>query len=92
LNVHPLVGFTTATQAAIQAAVVTYLNALGIGQTAVWSEMFGAAVSVNPNPNTPLFSVRSLYLGTSASPAATSDIPIAFNFASSGSTVVVNLV
>jgi uncharacterized phage protein gp47/JayE len=92
LNVHPLVGFTTATQAAIQAAVVAYLNALGIGQTAVWSEMFGAAVSVNPNPNTPLFSVRSLYLGTSASPAATSDIPIAFNFASSGSTVVVNLV
>jgi hypothetical protein len=94
LNVHPLGGFTTATQAAIQAAVVAYLNALGIGQTAVWSEMFGAAVSVNPNPNTPLFSVRSLFLGTSVSPASTSDVNISFNAAASGANgnVIVNLV
>jgi uncharacterized phage protein gp47/JayE len=94
LNVHRLGGFTSAIQAAIQAAVVAYLNALGIGQTAVWSEMFGAAVSVNPNPNTPLFSVRSLYLGTSISPSATADVPVAFDFSSSGSNanVTINLV
>ena len=92
LNVHQLSGFTSATQAAIQAAVASYLNSLGIGQTAVWSELFGAAVSVNPNPITPLFSIRSLYLGTIASPTYTNDVPIPYATAATAATVIVNLV
>ena len=94
LNVHPLGGFTSTVQSSIQVAVVSYLNSLGIGQTAVWSQLFYAAGSVQPNIDTPLFSIHSLYLGTSASPTQTADIAVAFNAAASGTSayVVINLV
>jgi uncharacterized phage protein gp47/JayE len=59
LNVQALTGFTSATQAAIQTAVVNYLNGLGIGQTVIWSQVIYAATSVNANPEVPLFSVHA---------------------------------
>ena len=94
LNVHALAGYTTATTAAIQTAVVDYLNSLGIGQTAVWSQLFYAAGYVQPNIDTPLFSIHSLYLGTSAGPSQTFDVPIAYNYSAAGGStnVVINLV
>jgi uncharacterized phage protein gp47/JayE len=94
LNVHPLQGFTSATQAAIIANIVAYLNSLGIGQSVVWSELFGAAVIANPNPAAPLFSIHALTLGTSPGPVGTSDVPVSHNVASSGITadVIVTLV
>lgn len=58
LNVQAFTGFTTVTQAAIQLQVVDYLNNLSIGATVVFSQVIGAAVSVNPNPEQPLFSVQ----------------------------------
>jgi hypothetical protein len=63
LSVHALAGFTSATQAAIQTAVVNYLNSLGIGQNVVFSEIYGAALSARPNPDQPLFSIRSGQIG-----------------------------
>jgi uncharacterized phage protein gp47/JayE len=59
LNVQGFAGFTSATQAAIQAAVVNYLNNLGIGQTVVWSEVIASAATVNPNAEQPLFSIHA---------------------------------
>jgi hypothetical protein len=66
MNVHGFAGFTTATQAAIQTAVVNYLNGLSIGETVVYSQLYWAAASVQPNQEAPLFSVRSVTLGQQA--------------------------
>ncbi len=94
LSVHALAGFTTATQTAIQTAIVNYLNSLQIGQNVVLSELYGAALSVRPNPDAPMFSIRALTLGTSASPTGTSDVTISFNQVAQGLTanVVLTLV
>jgi len=94
LNVHPLQGFTSATQAAIIANIVAYLNSLGIGHSVVWSELFGAAVMANPNPAAPLFSIHALTLGVAPGPSGTADVPVSYNVASSGITadVIVTLV
>lgn len=79
LSVHGLnAGFTTATQAAIVAAIVTYLNSLSIGEEILQSSLYGAALSVIPNPLQPLFSIRALTLGITASPVGTTDIVLDF--------------
>lgn len=66
MNVHGLTGFTSATLAAIQTAIVNYLNGLGIGQAVVFSELYGAALGANPNQYSPLFSIRSAISGYQA--------------------------
>jgi hypothetical protein len=79
LSVHGLnAGFTTATQAAIVAAIVTYLNSLSIGEEILQSSLYGAALSVIPKPLQPLFSIRALTLGITASPVGTTDIVLDF--------------
>jgi uncharacterized phage protein gp47/JayE len=66
LSVHPLNGFTSATQAAIQSAVVNYLNALSIGESVFFSELYGAALSARPTPEQPLFSIQGIQSGAAA--------------------------
>src|SRR5579872_609400 len=56
--VHPLPGFTSATQAAIAQDVVNYLNSLSIGENVVFSEVYGSCLNARPNPTVPLFSIR----------------------------------
>ncbi len=63
---HGLTNFTSATTAAVQAAIVAYLNSLAIGESVVYSSLYGAAVSVMPTPSQPEFSIKSLTLGTTA--------------------------
>ncbi|MDQ2804787.1 MAG: baseplate J/gp47 family protein [Pseudomonadota bacterium] len=84
LSIHALTGYTTATTAAIQAAITSYLNSLQIGQLVVLSELYGAALTVRPNPDAPVFSIRALTLGTAASPSGTADVAIAFNQVAQG--------
>jgi hypothetical protein len=64
--VHGLSGFTSATLAAIQTALVAYLNSLSIGEEVVYSSLYGAALSVIANPSQPTFSIKSLTLNTTA--------------------------
>lgn len=94
LSVHALSGYTTATTTAIQAAIAAYLNSLQIGETVVLSELYGAALTVRPNPDAPMFSIRALTLGTSATPTGTSDLTLAFNAVAQGvaANVVVTMV
>jgi uncharacterized phage protein gp47/JayE len=95
LSVHSLsTSFTTATQAAIIAAIVTYLNSLDIGEEILQSSLYGAALSVMPNPLQPIFSIRALTLGTAADPTGTTDLTLAFYEVASGATsdVVLTLV
>jgi len=55
-----LAGFTSSTLAAIQAGIVNYLNSLSIGETVVYSELYGAALTARPNPDQPIFSIASI--------------------------------
>ena len=67
MYLHGLTGFSTATVAAVQAALVDYLNSLAIGEEVVYSSLYIAAGSVMPNDSQPEFSIKGVTLGTTAS-------------------------
>lgn len=94
VNAHLLVGGTTATIAAIKAAIVSYLNSLQIGELVSFAALYAAAMAVNPNLSVPIFTIPSLFSGTSASPSGVVDIAIPFYKVSQGipANVVVNSV
>jgi hypothetical protein len=83
-----LQGYTSAVQNAIVKGVVDYLNLLGIGNTVVRSEIYGAALTARPDPEHPLFSIQDVEITRADdSPGGVSvdgDIPIAYNYAASG--------
>ena len=89
MTIHGLTGFTTATLAAIQTAVVSYLNALSIGEPVVYSELYGAALNARSNPDVPVFSIRSVASGLTAVPSGTSDIVLSFYQVSTATTATV---
>ena len=60
VTVTQLTGYTTSTTAAIQAAVASFLNGFGIGQTVYPSGIWGAALSADPTPATPTFAVTAV--------------------------------
>lgn len=91
VNAHLLPGGTSATLAAIAAAIVAYLNSLqisGSGTTVTvisFGELIQAAASVNTDPQLPIVSIRSpFYFGTGASPSASTDVPLVFGDAAQG--------
>lgn len=86
MSVHGQNGFTSSTATAIQTAIVTYLNSLQIGEGVNFSAMYAVASSVMPNESLPQFSIRSVAIGTAASPTGTSDISINFNQVAQGVT------
>lgn len=94
MDVHGLTGYTSATLTAIQTAIVNYLNSLQIGELVVPSELYGAGLTARVDPTNPIFSLRNLKLGTSPSPAGTTDISINYNQVAQGATanVVLNVV
>jgi uncharacterized phage protein gp47/JayE len=78
LSVHPGTGATSTTLDEIQAAVVTYLNSLEIGETVTLSALYAIAMSVNPNLSAPIYSIQALTLGIAPAPVGTADIPLLF--------------
>jgi hypothetical protein len=86
LNVHLLSGSTAATLTSIQSAITNYLNGLQIGEEVTQSALYAAAMAVTPNLSSPIFSIKGLYLGTTALPSTTADIAIAFNAVAQGVT------
>lgn len=79
INVKKLQGFTQDTQTAIANAVYAYLNNSEIGVPVYNSALWGAALSANPTPNNPTFSVTSVTAAVHGQTQSTSDIPIALN-------------
>jgi uncharacterized phage protein gp47/JayE len=73
---HGLTGYTTSVIGLVQAAIVTYLNSLQIGETITFSSLYAVAQSVMPSLLVPQFSITSLFTGTAASPAGIIDIPL----------------
>ena len=90
LNVHLLAGGTSATLDQIQQDVTDYLNSLEIGQSVIFSELYGAALNARSNPDMPTFSIQSLFSGLASSPSGTSDIDMLFYQVSQG--IAVNIV
>jgi uncharacterized phage protein gp47/JayE len=86
LNVHLLSGSTAATLTSIQSAITNYLNGLQIGEEVTQSALYAAAMAVTPNLSSPIFSIKGIYLGTTALPSTTADIAIAFNAVAQGVT------
>lgn len=65
--VHPLsASYTSQTGLDIYNAVVAYINSIGIGEEITQSAIYAAAMSATPNLAIPLFSIRAVYLGTTA--------------------------
>ena len=82
---------TTTVQAAVQAAVVSYLNELSIGETVPISAVNYVAMAVNASLPAPAFGVQTLTMGTTATPVGTSDVAMP-TFYSVASGVAVNVV
>lgn len=78
MTVHWLTGYTASVLTAIQTAIATYLNSLQIGEEVTYSSMYGAALAVMPDLSLPQFSIRSVAIGTAASPTGTADISMSF--------------
>ncbi len=63
---HGLAGFTSTALTAVQAALVSYLNSLSIGEAITYSVLYGVVLDTMPSLSQPLFSVKSLTLGLTA--------------------------
>ncbi len=91
VNVHGLAGYTTATTAAIQMAIASYLSSLALGTSAVLiSSLWGAALSVQ-TLTTPIFSITSLTAAIHGGVQGTSDISLAFNQVARGNAAYITV-
>jgi uncharacterized phage protein gp47/JayE len=80
LNIHDLLtgNYNSTMQANIISAVTNYLGNLQIGEIVTQSALYGVALSVMADLTKPDFSIKALFLGKTASPTGTADIPMNF--------------
>jgi len=64
VKITRLTGWSTALGVQIQAAISDYLNSLGIGQSILYSELYYAAVSVQPLQTAPAFAITGMTIYT----------------------------
>ena len=79
VDILPKNGYTEETSTKIQMAVANYLSGFGIGVDLDVSTLWSAVISVNENPQAPLFSVRSVKAARGSNTPGTADVQIAFN-------------
>jgi len=78
VSIHGYTGTpTTAVVAAVQTAIVNYLNALAIGETVAISAINYEAMAVNASLLGPAFGVQALTMGLTASPTGAVDLAMA---------------
>jgi uncharacterized phage protein gp47/JayE len=90
INARLLSGGTTATIAAMQAAVTTYLNALQIGETVSFSALIAIAMDINPDLKNPIILVESIFLDIVPTPTSPTDITMNFYQVAQANTITVN--
>lgn len=78
ISYHLLNSSTPSQTAAIQTAIVNYLNSLAIGELVTLSALYAAAMAVNPSIVSPLFKITALTFGTTASPSGQADVTMLF--------------
>lgn len=93
VNLKSLKGYTTATTEKIHATVVKYLNSLKIGDDLTISGLWGAALSVMPSLENPLFSITSLLAGRTSGAQGSTDIITTFKEVTQGigANIVINV-
>lgn len=85
LSITPLQGWVSSTGAVIIAAIVAFINSLGIGDTVYYNWLFGPA-SLYGSGLEFTFKISALTIGIAPAPVGVADIPVAFNAAASTST------
>lgn len=92
INITPLTGFTTATGNNIVNALVAFISALGIGETAYknWAEAVAGLSGVQQQT----FVITSFTQGLAANPTTTADMTCLFNqaFTSSAGNIILNVI
>lgn len=78
INVKQISGYTSTTTTNIQSAVANYISSLQIGATLYLSGIYGAALSANPIPANPTFSVTSVTQARHSGAQGTADLTAAF--------------
>lgn len=78
LNVTAMTGYTTAIEASIKAAIVEWVNALEIGETVEFAEIYLPA-NLNGDAARRTYKITGMTIAKNAGAPGTSDIPIAFN-------------
>lgn len=93
VNLKSLKGYTTATTEKIKVAIVKYLNSLKIGDDLTISGLWGAALSVMPSLENPLFSITSLLAGRTSGDQGSTDIITTFKEVTQGigANIVINV-
>jgi uncharacterized phage protein gp47/JayE len=92
LHITGLTGYTSATTDAIKTAVAAYLNSLQIGECVTISAIYGAALSVMPTLNEPMFSVTAVTAAATISSQGSSDITMTFDQVASGDVANIDVV
>lgn len=85
LSITPLQGYVSSTGDAIVAAIVAFINSLGIGDTVYYNWLFGPA-SLYGSGLEFTFKISALTIGLAPAPVGVADIPVAFNAAAATST------
>lgn len=78
LDIHPLVGYTSAIETLIIQAVTDYQNSLQIGEDLTVSAVYAAAMTAT-DMKKPTYSVKAVKVGTAPTPTLSNDIVIAFD-------------
>lgn len=96
MTIQPLTGYVSTTGTAAVAALVGYLNSLGIGNQVYLNSCIAAASLVgvndaNGNLLSATFAITSLTIGLAAGSLGTADIPISFNAAAQSAAANVTL-
>jgi len=90
VNIIGLTGYNSSYATAIQSAIQTYINSLGIGNTLYISALWGVALSVMPSSSQPVFSISSITAGIDGQAQGTTNISVAFNHVASPNTITVS--
>lgn len=77
ITLHQMTGYTVDVPLLIKAAVAEFINDLGIGDILTVSSIIGVVMGLNTNPLKPIFSITSVLIGKSPSPAlSTADLDL----------------
>jgi len=77
ITLHKMTGYTVDVSLLIKAAVAEFINDLGIGDILTVSSIIGVVMGLNANPLKPIFSITSVLIGKSPSPAlSTADLDL----------------
>lgn len=85
LTIHPLTGYTSSIGDELIAAIVAFINSLGIGTDVYYTKMFGPA-NLYGSPDGLTYNITALTIGIAPAPVGTVDLPIDFNAAAITST------